>query len=296
MDGTLYTIGELAERTGLTVKTIRFYSDAGIVPSTERSAAGYRLYDPDALARLDLVRTLRELGVELAVIRQVLDRTVSLPEVAAAHAEALDAQIHTLRMRRAVARAVARWGLTLEATDLIAKLTMLSDGERRRIVEDFIDEIFGGLGGSPDLMDLKWCAMPELPEDPDPGQVAAWIELAELTQDPRFRAALRLTAEYLAAEGARGDVTGLNVELGEVVRDVVLEARSAGVAPASAQGALIVNDLAVRYARGRGGFDDTDLRRWLLGRLEIANDSGVARYWHLLAVVNGWPEIEEADQ
>ncbi|WP_239162132.1 MerR family DNA-binding transcriptional regulator [Acrocarpospora phusangensis] len=50
--GTLYTIGALARRTGLTVKTIRFYSDAGIVPPTGRSPAGYRLYDLHALARL----------------------------------------------------------------------------------------------------------------------------------------------------------------------------------------------------------------------------------------------------
>ncbi|MFE6747749.1 MerR family transcriptional regulator [Kitasatospora purpeofusca] len=70
MDGdTLFTIGDLARRTGLTVKTIRFYADSGIVPPTDRSPAGYRLYDLDALARLDLVRTLRELGLELAVGR-----------------------------------------------------------------------------------------------------------------------------------------------------------------------------------------------------------------------------------
>lgn len=289
MDGTLYTIGALAERTGLTVKTIRFYSDAGIVPSTARSPAGYRLYDVEALARLELVRTLRELGVELTVIRQVLDRTVSLAEVAAAHAEALDAQIRTLRMRRAVARAVASWGSTLEEADLIAKLTRLSDGERRHIAEDFIDEIFGGLGGNPDLMNLQWCALPDLPEDPEPGQVAAWMELAELSQDQRFRASLRRTAEQLAAEGVRGNTTGLNVELSGVVRDVVLEALSYGVAPASAQGALIVNDLAVRYARALGGVDGTDLRGRLLARLEIANDARVAHYCQLLAVVNGWP-------
>jgi hypothetical protein len=43
MDGdTLYSIGDLARRTGLTVKTIRFYSDSGIVAPTGRSPAGYR--------------------------------------------------------------------------------------------------------------------------------------------------------------------------------------------------------------------------------------------------------------
>src|SRR4051794_5898404 len=110
----LFTIGALARRTGLTVKTIRFYSDSGIVPSTDRSPAGYRLYDIHALTRLDLVRTLRDLGLELAAIRRVLDREVSVPEIAATHADALDVQIRTLRTRRAVLRAVAQRGSTPE--------------------------------------------------------------------------------------------------------------------------------------------------------------------------------------
>jgi DNA-binding transcriptional MerR regulator len=64
----LYSIGDLARRTGLTVKAIQFYSDRGIVPPTDRSPAGHRLYSIDAVARLDLVRTLRGLGVDLATI------------------------------------------------------------------------------------------------------------------------------------------------------------------------------------------------------------------------------------
>jgi DNA-binding transcriptional MerR regulator len=88
MDGdTLFTIRALARRTGLTVKTTRFYSDTGIVPPTDRSPAGYRLYDIGALARLDLARTLRDLGLDLAVIRQVLDRT-SLPSSPTTNADA----------------------------------------------------------------------------------------------------------------------------------------------------------------------------------------------------------------
>jgi DNA-binding transcriptional MerR regulator len=43
--GTLLTIGELARLTGLTVKTVRFWSDEGLVPPADRTPAGYRLYD-----------------------------------------------------------------------------------------------------------------------------------------------------------------------------------------------------------------------------------------------------------
>jgi DNA-binding transcriptional MerR regulator len=113
MDGDrLYSIGELARRTGLAVRTIRFYSDRGIVAPAGRSPAGYRLYDADAVARLDLVRTLRDLGVDLPTIRKVVNRELPLPAVAAAHAEALDVQIRILRLRRAVLTAVAKRGST----------------------------------------------------------------------------------------------------------------------------------------------------------------------------------------
>ncbi|MDX6328063.1 MAG: hypothetical protein QOI83_446 [Streptomycetaceae bacterium] len=80
MDGeTLFSIGDLARRTGLPVKTIRFYSDLGVVPPTDRTPAGYRLYDLDALARLELVRTLRDLGIDLATIQRVLEREITSP-------------------------------------------------------------------------------------------------------------------------------------------------------------------------------------------------------------------------
>ena len=72
--GTLYSIGDLARRTGLAVRTIRFYSDRGIVAPAGRSPAGHRLYDAGAVARLDLVRTLRELDVDLPTIRKVANQ------------------------------------------------------------------------------------------------------------------------------------------------------------------------------------------------------------------------------
>ncbi|MER6933900.1 MerR family transcriptional regulator, partial [Streptomyces halstedii] len=150
MDGTtLYSIGELSRRTGVPVRTIRFYSDAGVVAPTGRSPAGYRLYDLDALLRLELARTLRELGMDLATVRRVLDRTLRLADAAAVHAEAVDVQIRTLRLRRSVLRAVAERGSTPEETTLMHRLTQLSGEERRRLVDDFVEGAFGGNSADP---------------------------------------------------------------------------------------------------------------------------------------------------
>src|SRR5690349_399517 len=106
-------------RTGLPVRTIRFYSDAGVVPETERTSAGYRLYDVEAVVRLDLVRTLRDLGLPLVTIRSLLAEQTSLSQVAATQVNALNIQIATLRLRRAVLRAAAKTSTTVEEAALM---------------------------------------------------------------------------------------------------------------------------------------------------------------------------------
>src|SRR5579862_3050714 len=72
------TIGQLAARTGLSVRTLRFYADSGVLPESGRSDAGYRLFGADAVARARLVRTLRELGVGLDDVKRVLTAEMSL--------------------------------------------------------------------------------------------------------------------------------------------------------------------------------------------------------------------------
>src|ERR1700722_16638989 len=79
-DGSLLTIGELARRVGVPVRTIRFWSDSRLVPPASRTDGDRRLYDAACVARLELVTTLRELGVinklarlSAAERRQIID-------------------------------------------------------------------------------------------------------------------------------------------------------------------------------------------------------------------------------
>lgn len=286
---TLYSIGELSRRTGLTVKTIRFYSDKGIVPPTERSPAGYRLYGLDALARLDLVRTLRDLGLDLATVRKVLDREASVPEVTEAHANALDVQIQTLRLRRAVLRAIARRGPTTMEMDLMHRLATLSQAERRRLVSGFVDVTFKGLQANPEFVSLMRSSMPELPDDPTPEQVEALVELAGLCQNADFRVTIRRTAEDQAEEPSPQDVRTLHDALNQAMRERIDEAESSGLLPASAEGASLTDSLGGLYAHAFERAGESDLRRWLLARLQTTADPHVERYWQLLAMINGWP-------
>nr|BFE85255.1 MerR family transcriptional regulator [Planobispora longispora] len=287
---TLYSIGELARRTGLTVKAVRFYSDRGIVPPTDRSPAGYRRYDAEAVARLELVRTLRALGLDLPTVRKVLDREVSLAEVAAAHAAALTVQIRTLNLRRAVLTAVAGRDPTPEEMDLMHKLVGLSEDERRRLVADFLDAVFGDLDAGPGLggSGVARSMTPELPDDPGTEQVEAWVELAGLSQDPDFRAVMRRVVEQYADDRARGDGDALRRDPVAAVREQVGPVLAAGVDPSSSQADPVVEAVMARYAHDCGHPDDAALRRRLLTRLETANDPRRERYLRSLAVINDW--------
>lgn len=66
-------IGELAEASGTTTKTLRFYERAGLLPAPDRTAGGYRDYAPESVARLDFIRRSRSAGLTLAQIREVLN-------------------------------------------------------------------------------------------------------------------------------------------------------------------------------------------------------------------------------
>jgi DNA-binding transcriptional MerR regulator len=259
------------------------------VPPTDRSPAGYRRYGIDAVARLDLVRTLRDLGLGLPTIRKVVDQEISLPEVAVAHAEALAVQIRMLRLRRAVLMAVAKRGSTPEEMDLMHKLAKLSEDERRRLIGDFLDTAFGGLDANPEFVGIRRSMTPELPDNPGAEQVEAWVELAELSQDPDFRASMRRMAEHHAAERAQGDTTALRRDPAAMVRDQVGPALVAGIDPASSPADPVVAAVAAQYAHDLDRPDDVDLRRRLLIRLETANDPRRELYLQLLAVINGWP-------
>jgi DNA-binding transcriptional MerR regulator len=273
----LLSIGELSSRTGLPVRTIRFYSDRGILPPAERSDAGYRLYGPDALARLALVRTLRDLGVDLATIRRVLARELSVADVAAAHAAALDAQIRLLRVQRAVLGAVARRGSDPQEMQTMHRLAQLSDDERKRIVAEFLDEAFAGLDVEPGFERRMRSAAPELPDDATPEQVDAWIELAQLVQDPDFRARIRAMSEQHAA--TRGEPQGDH----RAAAALLAEKADLSAAPGSPEAEAIVAELLPAFGNPP--------RAQLADRLAAGTDARAERYWQLLAIVNGWPPI-----
>jgi DNA-binding transcriptional MerR regulator len=66
-------IGEVANRSGLTVKTIRFYCDEGLIQPSSRSEGGYRLFDDGVFSELALIRTLRAMEIPLPDVGKILE-------------------------------------------------------------------------------------------------------------------------------------------------------------------------------------------------------------------------------
>ena len=65
-------IGELAERSGIPASTIRYYEKEGLLPKAQRGANGYRVYQDNALERLDLIQLGQKLGFSLDAIRSIV--------------------------------------------------------------------------------------------------------------------------------------------------------------------------------------------------------------------------------
>ena len=283
-EGRTWTIGELARHTGLSTRTIRFWSDEGLVPPAGRTASGYRTYDAAAAARLELVRTLRELGLDLGTVRDVVASTLTVAQAAAAHADALDAQIRVLRLQRSVLRAVAATSPTPEELSLVHDLARLSSAQRNRIVTDFVEEVFSGLPSDGPVAIMMRNATPDLPEDPTPEQVNAWVELATLVQDPSFRARVRQMAEHGTSDPSHDPDQGRHVAAAVV--EHAKPALAAGVDPSSAEARPVVERILADI--GHGPADRAELAR----RIGTFTDARVERYWQLLGIINGWPGWE----
>lgn len=275
----LLTITELARRSGIPSRTIRFWSDEGLIPVAKRSPARYRLYDQDAIAHLDLVHTLRELGLSIAGITAILRKQQSIAQVADTHVLALDARIRDLRLQRAVLRVLIRRSSNPEETRLMQKLAQTSAAERQRLIDDFVSRAFAGI--APDapgahIGRAMRAIPPQLPDEPSDDQVEAWIELAAMLADDAFAARVR----EMAVAGAAGG-TPPPVDIGKI-REQCAPALAAGMDPAGPAAEPILRNLLPNNLT-------REQRVELRHTLETFNDVRVERYWQLLGKLNNRP-------
>ncbi|GAA5044826.1 DNA-binding transcriptional MerR regulator [Thermocatellispora tengchongensis] len=312
-DNELYPIGDVARRTGLSVSAIRYYSDAGIIAPTRVTEAGYRLYDIRAIARLELIRTLRDLDAGLDDIRRVLEGETSLHDLLAAHLELIERQERDLRARRAVLRTLVKQGGTAAQAALMHKLVSMPDEERERLIDDFWHEVGENLDVPSGFVERLRAMRPRLPEDPTATQLEAWIELAELVQDEEFRGAVRsylqdMYATFPGRSLATPSVWDFIHKEGAKIGEEIVEAYRSGLPADSPRAQELVVRMAEATAEVFGGqvtagSRDRMARAYLLAEEMRREDSQEqdrydathGRYLSLVAVINGTPHSTDAE-
>lgn len=212
------TAAETARLLGLTVKALRVYERHGLV-QTQRTAAGWRVYGPNELVRLQQVIWLKRLGLKLTQIGAILhDQSVNLDRLLALQEEVLLDRKHSIdHALRSVgkARAKLRLGQSLSADELIA---LTKETAMTREAPDWVKNI------SPFVdRHLSEADKDELKKRYDG---AAWESLftearALLGTDPAGPAALALAGRWKALTAA---VTGGNQHVKEKLANIQRDA------------------------------------------------------------------------
>lgn len=126
----LLKVGELARRSGITVRTLHYYHSIGLLIPSARSDAGYRLYNRLDITRLHHIQALRRMGVALAEIESILAHSgLALPTVIEQQIAMLDrqlTQITTLRNRLKHMHAQLTQGNEPELNDWLTTLEMMT--------------------------------------------------------------------------------------------------------------------------------------------------------------------------
>ncbi|MEV7197860.1 MerR family transcriptional regulator [Streptomyces sp. NPDC093510] len=276
------SIGQLAEQAGVSVKTVRFYSDRGLLPEATRSGGGHRRYGPDALDRLRLIRSLRALDLPVPDVRRVLDEEDELVDVVEGRLAEVGSQLTALRWREAALR-------------LLADCTAHERAERLRLI--------GALSTPPgtDALARFWRywlparlparvtnavidqAVPTPPADPTPEQVLAFARLQDFVTTPCFVFGPRAGTDYgrpevhLPGKGYRPAV--LYEALPEAYELASAELR-AGRAPHHGEA---LDSFVAAHAASLNRRDTADFRRGL--HRMLAAEPRIDLYWQLTAEV-----------
>ncbi|WP_460718201.1 helix-turn-helix domain-containing protein [Nocardia heshunensis] len=255
-------IGELARRTGVPVRTIRFYCDEGVL-AAGRSSGGHRMFDPDeAVERLVLVRRMRGLGLGLGSIAAVLAGERTMAEAVAAERGSVDAELGALARRRDALLAV--------------------EDPRRgyRTVLDFWARLLAPL--SPQVFEaFAEMDVPNPVCDWDPGRVLAFGELAATIADPEVGAVMARQlwrADPGAIRHPRALLNGV-AEACQEIGGLLLANESPRPGPE-------LDRFVAAHASGRGVRDTPGFRRRLVADA-VDSDPRVRRYWSLTGEITG---------
>lgn len=287
----LYKIGELSRLSGVSIKTIRHYSDEGVLPPSGVTEAGYRLYSEADRSRLELVRALRAAGFDLRTIRRLLEGGVDPSEALRLQAEAVDLQLKTLTRRRALLRSAlgGDGGPGTSYPDRARALGLLEAREREAFLAEHLERGLDGAPMDPDTKAWFWRGIVSgMPEELDEEQLEAWTELARIASDETFIEAIRAQTKPVWEEaGGKRDPAGWSAAARAAIDEAAGAVRE-GRSPTGERGERAIAGWIEASARAMGKQGDPRFAEWLLSHYERTNDPRMERYWELMATLKQW--------
>ncbi|MET9954025.1 MerR family transcriptional regulator [Streptomyces sp. NPDC006339] len=273
-----WSIGDLAERAGVTVKTVRFYSDRGLLPEARRSGGGHRRYGPDALERLRLIRSLRALDLPVADVGRVLDEDDALEDVVTHRLADVRGRLAALRWREA-ALLLVRDGVPAERAERLRLLGGMSLPPDTTALARFWRRTLPVRLPARLAASVVDAAVPRPPDEPTPAQVLAFARLHALVTYASAPVLHLADVEHRPSVLYEGLAEAYELAgTGSVLR--------AGAGVPSEQS---LDCFVAAYASALGTRDSRGFRRRLAGLLTHGADPLIGRYWHLAAELSSGP-------
>lgn len=279
------SIGEVARHAGVSVQTLRHYDKLDLLPPSSITEAGYRLYSAHDCLRLELIRTLREVGFDLGIIGELLTDKPNVRDAVTLQLELVETQLRALQRRRVLLKAVldGQEQAMLSRLRRLEVLTRLGRLER----EAFLAEQLGWNPEQPQGSQDVWdAAIFNLPEDMNETQLEAWLELAELAADKGFQETLqRQQQPFVGVDDARLKTWA---EVSQALMALAVRAVEQRESAAGEVAQELVNRWLEGLADVLGRTPDAEFAGWTLDYFEATSDPRFDRYWQLVAVLKGW--------
>lgn len=285
----LLTIGALARTTGVPVKTIRHYSNAGLLPA-ERSPGRYRLYRDSDCGRLEFIRLLRSLDFDLPTIATFLGRRRSVRDGLRGQLAVVDARLRALTRTRAVlsrAEAATTDEAALAALGRLHAVAVLDAADRNAVLRETMERHLRDVPASRAWQSRLWdVAFQHLPQELSEPQWTALVELIDLVQNEDFgrRLADQGRSYWKAVKPA---APGAARKLARLLRVAAraAERQQDFLLPRSRR---LVRRFITVTAQTVGRNPTDAFRRWL-ARQGAKHDPRSERFWTLVAIIRGWP-------
>ncbi|RSS64865.1 MerR family transcriptional regulator [Streptomyces sp. WAC07061] len=274
-----WSIGELAAGTGLPVKTVRYYSDSGLLPVAARSSGGHRRYGPEAWERIRLIRRLRALDTPIATITRVVTGERTLDELVSSELGAVQERLTELRWREATLKALddCAGEERLRRLEVLSRVQNLPQA-RRTLTDHWYRELSAAMPAR--RLDIMIAMLaPDPPQDPLPATALAYAELHLLIATPGFT---RWTQDH---DEEMRDGPAFYAEIDEAAA-LTVSALARGLPPGPGPA---VDAFVSAHAQARRESDTPAFRAHVHGL--VARSSGfdprLERYWSLVGTATG---------